>query len=733
MKRIVVCLASLALIGTACKVHVGVGDANLIPQPAEMTAIGTGTVKVTADKVTTWVDTTLVFGHGVRGEGPDPEGYVLTVKDGRIEIRGGGDAGVFYGLQTLEQLKDADGYVPEVEIKDAPRFTWRGMHLDVARHFQPVEFIKRYLDMLAYHKINTFHWHLTDGIGWRIRIDRYPLLTERGAWRTAVDPQTPWLGWKLATEDTPGVHGGYYTKDQIRDVVAYAASKHITVIPEIEMPGHSEAATYCYPEHICVQARPGSGIYCPGKESTFEFLQHIIDEVIELFPSEFIHIGGDEVGKEQWQACPLCQKRKREEGLKDEHELQSYFVQRMERYIASKGKRMVGWDEILEGGLAKGATVMSWTGFEGAVKAANAGHDAVLAPLNYVYFDHYQGRHPDEPQAWGGYNGIPRVYSFDPMAEGVLPGNEKHILGGQANLWTESISKADHIEYMLLPRLAALSEALWTPREEKNWERFERKLDRQYDRYAEKGWNYAESAFTPGVTYQYFTPAGSLVMQLACELDGYPIHYTLDGSEPTLQSPLYADSLVVDHPAELKARTFRNGKPVGYLRQVPRLLNLATQARVIYATPYNPAYSGGGDGALTDNRYANKQGDDPAWQGFEQQDMELTVDLGTVTEGVGGVVLRFFQHVGSTSVMLPASVVVSVSSDGEAFTAAAKYLVPPSTNTSAFIETIDLPFSAGKQAVRYIRVWAENSGPLPDWHFRAGVPSWIFMDEIAAY
>ena len=713
-----------ALLAAACSSGPRPAEIAVIPQPARIVE-SEGFVKIGPDNVRTAVDTAM----------SNPEGYRLRVGDGGAEIVGGSDAGVFYGLQTLEQLRDSAGRAPQVTIEDAPRFRWRGMHLDVSRHFFPKEFVKRYLDILAYHKINTFHWHLTDGIGWRLQIDKYPLLTQKAAWRKVKDVKSPWIGLELSDEsrrDSADTYGGYYTKDDVREIVAYARERHITVIPEIEMPGHSEAATFAYPEYACPTARPGSGIYCPGREETFGFLEGIIDEVVELFPdSPYIHIGGDEVGKEQWSACPLCQKRKREQGLKDEHELQSYLVHRMEEYINSKGKAMIGFDEILEGGLAPNATVMSWTGFEGGIKAANAGHDVVMVPLDYVYFDHYQGQNPCEPQAWGGFNGIRRVYSFDPVPPGIAPENEHYVLGGQANIWTENIRTPEHVEYMLLPRLAALSEVLWTDTTARSWKRFEHKLDRQLDRYAAKGWNYAESAFTPYISDQHFGGDGSLTVQLATELDGYPVHYTLDGSVPTQESTVYTDSVIIREPATLTAVTFRNGKPAGCVLTVPGLLNRATRAKVSYATPYNAAYTGGGDTALVDNRYAFKRGDDKAWQGFEGTDMDVTLDLGSV-QSLSGAGLRFLQHIASTSVMLPTRLTVWTSTDGKDFTVAADRAIEPNDDSEVLIEPFDVRFADSVEA-RYVRVKAANAGVLPEGHPRAGAPAWIFTDEIVVY
>lgn len=708
----------------ACGPQRAAEEIAVIPQPARIVE-GEGTIRWVADSVRTAIDTSL----------RNPEAYRLTVADGRMEVVGGGDAGIFYGLQTLEQLKDSAGYVPAVTIEDAPRFPWRGAHLDVSRHFFPKDFIKRYIDILAYHKLNTFHWHLTDGIGWRLAIDKYPLLAQKAAWRKVKDPLAPWIGLELSDEsrrDSTDTYGGYYTEADIREIVDYARARHITVIPEIEMPGHSEAATFAYPQFACPTAKPGSGIYCPGNDSTFLFLQEIIDRVVELFPdSPYIHIGGDEVGKEQWSGCPLCQARKQAEGLKDEHELQSYFVHRMEKYINGKGKRMIGYDEILEGGLAPNATVMSWTGFEGGVRAANAGHNAVMVPLDYVYFDHYQSQNPCEPQGWGGYNGVPRVYAFDPLRPEVAADKRHHILGGQANIWTENIRTPEHVEYMLLPRLAALSEALWTDTTAKDWHRFERKLDRQYDRYAARGWHYAESAFTPYIAEQYFNDDGALVIRLATEVALHPIRYTLDGSMPTAEAPVYADSIVITEPSTLTAVTFRRGKPAGCVLSSPRLLNPATGAKVTYAYPYHSAYTGGGDSALVDNRYAFKRGDDPAWQGFEGTNLDVTLDLGSVWR-LEGVWMRFLQHVGSTSVMLPTRLKVWTSADGKRYTEAADVAVEQDSTSEVIIRPLDIRFGQAAEA-RFVRIEATNREILPEGHPRAGSPAWIFADEIAVY
>lgn len=668
--------------------------------------------KGSANKIVLAIDTTIT----------GDEAYRLKADAGQITISARTDAGLFYGVQTLTQMLPE---VPAVEIEDAPRFEWRGMMLDVSRHYQPKAYIKEFIDMLAFHKINRFHWHLTDGIGWRIQIDRYPELTSKGAFRKVKEAKAPWIGLELADSQTgENVYGGYYTKDDIREVVAYAASKYIEVIPEIEMPGHSESATFVYPEYICQGAKPGSGIYCAGNEKTYEFLQNVLEEVVELFPSQYIHIGGDEVGKEQWAQCPACKKLKANKGLKDEHEVQSYFVKRMESFINSKGKRLIGWDEILEGGLAESATVMSWTGWEGGIKAANAQHDVIMMPLDYVYFDHYQGYNPFEPQAWGGYNSLRRVYDFPVVPEGIKPENVKYVKGGQANMWTENVRDTAHLEYMLFPRMAALSEALWSAH--KDWDKFKSKMDVQFDRYAANGWNYAESAITPMVDTQESQEDKSIIT-LKTELD-YPVYYTLDNSEPTVNSPRYEGQIVIDRPATLKAQAFRRGKPVGYPLTLANLRNKATGAKVTYATPCNAQYNGGGDSALVDNRFAIHRGDDKAWQGFEKADMDLTIEL-KETQPISMVNIRFFQHSAITSVLLPESVRIEVSTDGKEFSRVYEGIIEADGNVDGFVK--NYPFDFPEQEARYVRIFAKNRGTLPAGHRLAGGNAWIFTDEIA--
>jgi hexosaminidase len=420
------------------------------------------------------------------------EGYLLKVEKKGILIKAPAGAGIFYGMQTLRQLlpveifSEAPGgdvrwVVPRVEIRDYPRFKWRGMHLDVCRHFMPLEFVRKYIDLIALHKMNRCHLHLTDDQGWRIEIRKYPKLAEISAWRD----ETLVGHYNDEPRKFDGkVHGGFYTQDEIRDLVAYAAARYVTIVPEIEMPGHSQAALAAYPEISCtggpfkVSTIWGirKEVYCAGNEKTFEFLENVLSEVMELFPGEFIHVGGDECPKDRWEECPRCQARIREEGLHDEHELQSYFIKRMEKFLAAQNRRLIGWDEILEGGLAPNATVMSWRGEAGGIAAASAGHDVVMTPYSYTYFDYYQADPEKEPLAIGGYLPLDTVYSYDPVPAELDEAQRSHILGVQGQVWTEYIPTPEKAEYMAFPRACAMAEIGWTALDRKDFDGFYRGL-----------------------------------------------------------------------------------------------------------------------------------------------------------------------------------------------------------------------------------------------------------------
>jgi hexosaminidase len=426
------------------------------------------------------------------------EGYTLQSNEKGIQISAAEPNGLFYGMVTLWQLfpsNDSILVIPALEIRDKPRYQWRGVHLDVGRHFFPAEFIKRYIDIIALHKMNVFHWHLTEDQGWRIEIKKYPLLTEIGAWRDETIIGHP-RNRPVKYDGTP--HGGFYTQDEIKEIIQYAADRYITIVPEIEMPGHAQAAIASYPELGCtgekvkVKTEWGISPYIYNvDDKTFEFLENVLSEVIDLFPSKYIHIGGDEARKDQWKASEKIQQQIKDFGLEDEEELQSYFIRRIEKFINGKDRNLIGWDEILEGGLAPNATVMSWRGTEGGIEAARQGHDVVMTPTSYCYFDYYQSQNTDqEPLAIGGYLPIKTVYSFEPTPAQLSEEEAKHILGAQANVWTEYMAATEHVEYMLLPRLSALSEVVWSPEEKRDLENFMKRLETQVKRYEAMGWNY---------------------------------------------------------------------------------------------------------------------------------------------------------------------------------------------------------------------------------------------------
>jgi hexosaminidase len=455
------------------------------------------------------------------------EGYFLSVKHNRITVAGNSSKGVFYGIQTLSQLmptsieKKENNItaltIPNVQIEDSPRYGYRGMMLDVGRHFFPVDFIKRYIDLLAMHKMNRFHWHLTEDQGWRIEIKKYPQLTEVGAWRNGTI-----VGHFPGEKNDNKRSGGFYTQDEVKNIVKYASVRHITVIPEIEMPGHASAAIASYPYLSCfpkeatvvpenmmsqkskelqkqgtiklVQESWGiyKDVFCAGNDETFNFLEDVLDEVLPLFPSKFIHIGGDECPKDSWKRCPKCQDRINKLGLKDEHGLQSYFIHRIEKYIYSKGKSIIGWDEILEGGLAPNATVMSWRGEKGGIAAAKQSHNVIMTPTTYCYFDYYQSKDNREPLAIGGFLPVEKVYSYNPDSKELTSDEAGYITGGQANLWTEYMETPDKVEYMLLPRMTALSEVLWSPQNIRDWSDFRERFNQMAARYDALGIIYAK-------------------------------------------------------------------------------------------------------------------------------------------------------------------------------------------------------------------------------------------------
>ncbi len=696
MKPIVI--ACLAFLFFSCNTWRNENTYKIIPEPQEITStMGTITLSDTIGVIHTDVIEGFIPGG--------PEAYELDVNPDGILIKGNSVAGVFYARQTLDQilppggLTDGEMEIPCVTIRDWPAFPWRGGMLDVSRHFFPKEFILKYIDILAFHKLNHFHWHLTDGTAWRLEIDAYPELT--------------------ANVDS-------YSKEEVREIVKYAQERFVTIIPEIEMPGHSEAALEILPELRC-NPNEKSGVYCAGKEEVFEFLETVLTEVMELFPSDIIHVGGDEVGKGQWQKCPDCQARVRSEGLDNEEELQSYFIKRIAAFLKQNGRKLIGWDEIMEGGLSVDAKVMSWRGVAGGIEASQMGHDVVMSPGYPCYFDHYQSSHEDEPQAWGGLNGIKDVYGFNPIPDEIPDGKRHYVLGGQANLWTEQIATPDQAEYMMMPRYSALSEALWSGPDKSDWARFEQKMILQLHRYEALDYNYSGSAFTPDLSITLDEHDACLLATLSQELNLYPIHYSLDGQNPTTSSPVYSETIHLKAGQSLRAQTFREGQPLGFMTRLDDLPNLATGKTVSYATQWEDSYAGSKEKSLTDAQLASKRGDHPNWQGFQKKDLDVVLDLGEETE-VSSAWIRFFQHAGMTRVMFPSSVEIFGSVDGNEFHFLAQQDFATDTSLEAKIKKIRISFKGEK--LRFIRFKAINPKVLFPGHPRERMDAWIFTDEL---
>ncbi|MEQ7800362.1 family 20 glycosylhydrolase [Pedobacter sp. ASV1-7] len=497
------------------------------------------------------------------------EGYLLKSSSNSVVISSKNAQGVFYGIQTIIQMinkKNSLYQIPSAKVYDKPRFGWRGLMLDVGRYFYSVEFIKKMLDHMAIYKMNVFHWHLTEDQGWRIEILKYPELTQKGAWRSETQYARGGNRW---VDKNP--HGGFYTQDQIREVVKYAQSKFITIIPEIEMPGHSVAALSVFPALSCTggpfdipgQWKVEKEVYCAGNEQTFKFLEDVLTEVAALFPSNIIHIGGDECPKDRWKVCPKCQERIKKEGLKDEHELQSYFIRRMEKFLATKNKKIIGWDEILEGGLAPNAMVMSWRGTQGGIAAAKLKHEVVMSPNTYMYFDYYQGEHHMEPYAYGNLLPIQKVYGYEPVPSELNNAEKKYIKGVQANVWTEYIHSPESVEYMLFPRLAAVAEVGWTSNALKNWTDFSRRLEHEFIKYKAADINYAKSIYSVWCEAKIDTASAIADISLAAYNYKPEIRFTLDGTEPSMDSKLYTGTFKSKIPVTIKATTFKGGKRIG--------------------------------------------------------------------------------------------------------------------------------------------------------------------------
>ena len=700
-----------------------------------------------ADYVKELTGNTLQVVAGTEGKGiilqvtpneAQPEGYQLKVSGDKVVINGGSEAGVFYGIQTLRksiaEASGADIVLPSVEINDAPRFGYRGTMLDVSRHFFTVDSLKRYIDMLALHNINRFHWHLSEDQGWRIEIKSRPLLTEKGSMRKETV-----IGRNSGKYD--GIpYGGFYTQEEAKEIVQYAAERYITVIPEIDMPGHMMGALHAYPELGCTGGPydvwtmwgVSDEVLCAGNDATLRFIEDVLTEIVEIFPSEYIHIGGDECPKTRWKSCPKCQARIKKLGIKGdskhtaEEYLQSYFISHAEKFLNSKGRQIIGWDEILEGGLAPNATLMAWRGENYAYEAARQKHDAILAPTSYFYFDYYQTKDTDgEPLAIGGYVPVEKVYSFNVATNSLTPEEQKHIIGIQANLWTEYVPTYSHVEYMLLPRMAALSEVQWSAPEKKNYECFLNRLSQLVDIYDIKQYNYATHVFD--VTAKMTPDAEEGVLKVAFKtVDNSPIHYTLDGTEPTAQSPLYTDTLKISESCSVKAVGIRSTGNTRVFQEEVKV-HKASFKPITMLQPINRQYAFEGAGTLVDGLKGNQNYKTGRWIAFFKNDMEAVIDMKEPTE-ISSVSVSTLVEKGDW-VFDARRFAVSVSEDGENFTEVASEEYPAmSLDNPNQIYEHTLTFTP--QTAKFVKVYLQPEHSLPEWHGGKGHPSFVFLDEI---
>ena len=656
------------------------------------------------------------------------EGYKLKIQENNILIVSKNSKGAFYAVQSLLQLLPIKSNnlaiaIPCLELRDEPQFKYRGMHLDVGRHFFSIDFIKKYIDLIARLKMNTFHWHLTEDQGWRIEIKKYPKLQEIAAYRNETlvghynDQPHQFDGEK---------YGGFYTQEQIKEVVAYAQTRQVTIIPEIEMPGHSQAAIAAYPvlgctgEQVEVATKWGvfDEVYCP-KESTFKFLEDVIDEVVALFPGKYIHIGGDEAPKTNWKKCAHCQKLIKEKKLRNEHGLQSYFIARMEKYINSKGKQIIGWDEILEGGLAPNATVMSWRGTSGAIQAAKEGHDVILTPSSHCYFDHYQSDNENEPLAIGGFLPLEKVYHFNPIPEELTKDESRYVQGAQGNVWTEYMQTEKQLEYMVFPRVVALSEVVWSSPENKNYTDFIGRLAQYQKRLDQLDVNYANHIYA--VKGDLKNKAGRLSYELSTISSTYPIYFAIDESAP---SKLYSNPIPVDSSMTIKAVLLDSkNTALGDIFNQKINLHKGVGAKISIDKEPHPAYNTGGKKALINGISGNnKRYGDKEWLGFSGEDIEITIEFDSPTN-INTISTRFYNGKGQW-IYAPKEIGFSFQlEDGKTI------------NDIRKIEEkdkllVNYSFATTSISVTRIEIIIKNYGIIPEGQQGAGHKAWLFIDEL---
>ncbi|MCF2598862.1 family 20 glycosylhydrolase [Phocaeicola barnesiae] len=673
------------------------------------------------------------------GKNLPEDAYEMQVSSGQIRVKASDSKGLFYGLQNLRLLlppaiesstaqDTVEWTVPEMTVKDAPRFGYRGFMLDVSRYFLPKEELLRMIDCMALLKLNRLHLHLTDDNGWRLEIKKYPKLTEVGAWK--VDRQhLPFPERRNPKRGEPATVGGYYTQADMKEIIAYAADRQIEIIPEIDIPAHSNAALASYPEYACPVVKdfigviPGLGgknaeiIFCGGNEKTYEFLQDVLDEVIALFPSRYIHLGGDEATKTNWKKCPLCQARIREEHLADEEALQGYFMERMSDYVRSKGKEVMGWDELTNSKLPEDAIIFGWQGFgNAALKAAEQGHRFVMTPARVAYLIRYQGPQWFEPLTYFGNNTLKGLFDYEPVQEGWKPEYEKLLMGVQASMWTEFCNKPEDVFYLVFPRLAALAEIAWVPKNQKDWNVFLKGLDNYTAHLEQKDVVYARSMFN--IQHRIIpNDNGALTLTLECERPDVDIHYTLDGTEPTATSPRYTQALTLKENVTVKAATFAGNEQQGKTLILPVEWNKATAKPLVNAASGMEVLVNGLRGSL-------KQTDFEWYTGA----MSVTVDL-QQPEDIRSCTAGCITNYGM-AVHKPKSMTVELSDDNLHFKEAGKLTFTDDEifREGNFIE--DLRIDVDHARARYIRFTFEAPSNCPADHVRPGQPSRVYLDEL---
>lgn len=668
------------------------------------------------------------YQHGIRlfpAEQVDKipaNGFRLQIDASGILIKANEPKAMIHGLYTLIQmgmLQDNPLELQQLTIDDKPRFNYRGLHLDVSRHFMPLTFVKKYIDIMALYKFNHFHWHITDGAGWRLEIKQYPELTQKAAWRT----HTNWKAWmnngrQYVEQGTPNASGGFYTQAEARELVAYAAQKGITVIPEIEMPGHSEEVLAVYPHLACSRAPYTQGEFCLGNEETFTFLKNVLDEVLTIFPSEYIHIGGDEAEKKHWKTCPKCQALKEQKGLKDEDELQSYAIQQMDEYLQSKGRKLIGWDEILQGGLTKGATVMSWRGEEGGIKAASMGHDVIMTPGSYLYFDSYQTDPRTQPEAIGGYLTLDKVYAYNPVPKELDADKAKHILGAQANVWTEYMPTYQHVEYMTFPRALALAEVNWTSQETRNWMDFKARLQQHYKLLQQLDVNYYRPSYNVVSEIVFNKERLSNTVMLTAEQLVPNIYYTTDGTEPSHRSTPFTNPIEFTTTTLIKAASFLDSARVSPVEEIKLDIHKAIGKKVFYNNSWD-GYPAEKELTLTNGVVGGLSYHDGQWQGFTKN-FDAYIDFER-REEIKSVAMRFMQIPGP-GVFFPGEFQVFLSDNGKNYreVGTLKNLEDgkdPSLKFKTFEIKLEKP-----QMARYVKIVASNVQK-----------GFLFTDEIVVY